>query len=120
MKTKPSLSYIPTIIKRGDKLHITRRVKGVYEYGEYKQGKECCFNAIGHVQPITGKELLNVADGERHKGHYNIWTEFKLITKDVVRNKCDNLTYEVEIVENWGAYVKARAVLEDGQENASD
>jgi hypothetical protein len=100
----------PKLITKGERL-CTRRRSGRYEKGVWVSNDPVTAIFTANVQPITGKELLQVPEGERNREHLAFFTGYKLAVKDEVER--DGKVFEIHKVENWGAYVKATGVLKD-------
>jgi len=88
------------------------------ETGLAKDRQIQCFSAEGAVQPLTGRELLQVEEGDRHREHQNIFTACELEDTDTICYK--NKNYEVQNIECWndsqqciGPYFKVRVVQKD-------
>lgn len=101
----------PQIIKQGEEIVVFRKTQGHYENGHYDEGKKCEFKINASVQPLTGYETLQVAEGNRTKEHLNILTHFKMQVNDLINR--NSREYEVQNVEDWDSFVKARVVLKD-------
>lgn len=70
----------------------------------------------GNVQPVTGRDLLIVPEGDRSKEQFSIYSAFAFALNDeVLRN---GFVYQVQSVEEWGSYYKARIMREDVGANA--
>ena len=110
-----NLHKIPYIITKGECAKVCRKAKGAYVDGFYSDGKSCEFDIVASIQPLTGREILQVPEGDRLREHFNIFSEFKMQVNDVMIK--DSLKYEVQKVEDWNEYTKSIAVLNDGQEN---
>jgi len=103
-----------------NKFCVIRFVDGQYnpETGLPKKRRKKEFRVKGAVQPLTGREILQMPEGDRKKRHLNVWTFFELKHQDVVEFKGE--LYEPKIIEEWddlncGPYFKARIVLRDAQ-----
>lgn len=85
--------------------------------GIYIRGPQEEFSAKGSIQPLSGREVLQLVEADRKKEQINVWTVCKLKLNDIVI--CDDKRFEVQNVENWGEYTKSRAALidEDDQRN---
>lgn len=107
------MSLLPkvTLISTGEKLNVRRygSVDWVKGRPENQKCEEFCI--VANVQPLTGKEVLKLEEGERTKDHLNLWTKGDIRKKDVVK-RCNEL-YEVQNVEMWQSHRKARMVLID-------
>ena len=64
-----------------------------------------------NVQPVSGRELLLVPEGDRFKEMYSVWSEGQFKVNDrVVR---EGANFQVQSVEYWGSYSRARIVRVD-------
>ena len=76
------------------------------------------FVGKGAIQPLTGRELLQLEEGDRKKRHMWLWTFTEIILEDVIEFEAES--FEVRSVEKWddlefAPYFKARMVLRDVQ-----
>lgn len=71
--------------------------------------KTFCFRGV--MFPITGKELLLVPEGDRFRQNIWVFTQGDLRDNDLV-TFCNN-PYEVQTVEEWGSFKRARAMRMD-------
>lgn len=79
---------------------VTRTAVGSYVAGRYVPGSAQDMDAAGNIQPLTGKELLQLPEGERQRQAKKIYTAFALENGDVV-TRADGIRYEVQAVEDW-------------------
>lgn len=117
------MSYTPQIIKQGARVKVVRYGEVKYQDGFPKRGKLGYFIAVASVQPVTGRELLQVPEGDRNREH------IYLFTKDDIR-KDDTIIYcgrefEVQVVDDWQnqgltlAHRRCRAILKDVNKSES-
>lgn len=85
--------------------------KAVFRNGFSVPGPSETFKDKASIQPLTGKDLLRLEEGDRRRQHVWIYTRAELRVGDVVTRKKEK--FEVQTVEDWGPFRKARAVLED-------
>ncbi|MDD5034852.1 MAG: hypothetical protein PHE55_08855 [Methylococcaceae bacterium] len=99
---------------------ITRKRKATGSYaslGRYTEGAETSATIVAHVQPISGRDLIQVEEGRRANAIITIYSKTELKTGDDTGVQPDTVTfggedYEVFKVEPWGdtgAYYKALA-----------
>ena len=69
------------------------------------------FTAQCSFQPLTGRETLQLPEGDRIKSHVKIYTSFAIKRDDIVER--DGESYEVQVVDKWGTYTKSIARLVD-------
>ena len=116
----------------GDECFSVKRNSTVVGDGvNYLDGKivkpaPLCFEVRGNIQPMNGKDLLLVPEGDRHKEQYWLYLPSNIITvenglevkdvtamllNDMVSRDCVN--YQVQTVEDWGSYCRARLMRID-------
>jgi hypothetical protein len=97
---------------------VTRSAQGSYVSGRFVPGAPTVTTAAGNVQPLSGKELLLLPEGERQRQVVKIYTGFALESGDIV-TRADGIQYDVQAVENWTAFAqphfKARLTRIEGQ-----
>jgi hypothetical protein len=97
---------------------VTRRSAGTYVSGRFVPGTGTDDDAKGNIQPLNGKELLQLAEGDRQRQGLKIYTAFALENGDTV-TRADGIAYEVQAVEDWTAFAqphyKARLLRIEGQ-----
>jgi len=124
--TQPTLSRTPDLMRRGESVVVERRCQGTYRAGEYIEGRCETFSVIANVQPITGYDLMQVPEGERHKRHFDVFTISRIKLDDIlVGPDCNStlgngLRYKIVAAEDWGRYHRCKARLVDGQENSGN
>ena len=95
------------IARFGKPLTVTRYAAGSYSNGNYVNGATSTFSIIMSVQPINGRELIYLPEGQRTRQFLTGYTETLLQTAnqeagtkaDVVAYNGRN--YEVQRVEYW-------------------
>ena len=92
---------------------VTRAAAGTYVLGRFVPGAAQVIDGQrGNIQPLTGKELQQLPEGDRQREAKKIYTAFALQNGDVVR--AGGVDYEVQAVEDWTAFAlphfKARLV----------
>lgn len=94
------------LMKCTETVCVERMSKATYVKG--RPSLEECekFDILANIQPVTGRELLMVPEGERSRNHLDVFTETRLKPKDVVVRFGER--FEVHFVEEWGPYFKAR------------
>lgn len=84
-------------------------ITGGYVDGVYQEGATSVFDAVMSIQPLSGKELLQLPEGERTRRHVKGYTATELKTADQAESrKADRVAYgdveyEVQNIETWGA-----------------
>lgn len=82
-------------------------------------GTVTTFTEKGNVQPLTGKDLQQVPEGERELEQLIIYTKFQLQNADVVVRDLNGKRCKVLRVEQWNsktgkvAHFRARAAVID-------
>lgn len=102
---------------RTEKIKVKRILNdGEYDSDGYPKKPRFEIREIeGNVQPVTGKELLEVPEGDRERQIFNVFSKEKLNPNDIViRN---NIEYEVRLNEDWNqgraAHNFARIIKKD-------
>lgn len=72
------------------------------------------------IQPLTGKEIIQLPESDRIRQPIRIYTDYQLDTNDIIVRKSDNKEYEIQSVENWAPFgrlqhYKAIGLLVDAQ-----
>lgn len=100
------------LIQNDEQLCVTR-----WPATQYKDGKPVNlspplkFMICGNVQPLSGKDLLIVPEGNRDKEQYWIFTQARLELADkITRN---GVNFEVQTSEGWGSFYQARIMRID-------
>lgn len=78
-------------------------------------GEEYC--ATGSLQPMGGRDLLLVPEGDRYKEQLWFFTSFCLKLNDRVR-RC-GVNYQVQSVQDWSTFFQARLMRIDLGKNAT-
>ena len=96
------------IARKGKEVTVKRYEASTIDHGRFVSGAETEFTAIISVQPVTGRELLNLPEAQRTKGVLKGYTVTELKTADETgKTKADVVVYkgknyEVQTVEDWG------------------
>lgn len=101
------------IIQSGEFLTLRRYdSEGKYYRGKFIRNRMYTEHQIQcSFQPITGREILQLPEGDRLKDHAKVYSEFAMKDGDVIVR--DGKTYEVQAAYLWGTYSKAIVVQED-------
>lgn len=101
---------------------IRRRTGGAYINGQWIEGTEAVIhkNVLVTITPLTGNELLLLAEGDRNKQPMNMFTILEDIElKDVVTRASDGLKYKILKTENYQRtalkHIKATMLLMEVQ-----
>lgn len=101
----------PSQIITTDETLIAVRVCVVYKDGKPQQKTADRVELIGNVQPLNGRELLLVPEGDRHKEQYWLWTTGDVRVNDRVM-RC-GVNFQVQTVQTWGSYSQALLMRDD-------
>lgn len=81
------------------------------------------FKMTCNVQPMTGRDLMLVPEGDRYKEQYWVWMNQRdkpLEINDRVQrrglddnNKETRVNFQVQEIQNWGSYTRARIMRID-------
>lgn len=109
-----------TIINGDENLAVSRVGQTIYPEGKPVQVGNLKFNITCTVQPLNGRDLLLVPEGDRFKEQYYLFAnglqKVLEISDRVIRQ---SVNYEVQSLENWGSYQRARIVRIDAGPNAT-
>jgi len=105
------------IISHDEKLLVTRDGPIRYIDGKPVKGQPTVFEICGNVQPIDGLQLLIVPEGDRHKEQYWVFTYDQPLLNDMITR--NGINYQVQLVQEWGSYRKARMMRIDVGPNAT-
>lgn len=117
----------PRIIKTDEILEVVRESAVTWPEGVPITHEEKVFTVRCNVQPVNGRDLLIVPEGDRFREQYYVWAMNPCPPMGVlnVNDRIQRLgvSFQVQQVENWGSYVKARMMAIDvgpnrGQPNA--
>lgn len=86
---------------------VTRSLGGEYIKGRFVAGNTETIKMVGSLQPIGGRELKHLEEGERIKDHYTFYSDERLSIvdasdlsqADVIQ--IDDDSYRVVSVEEW-------------------
>ena len=121
------------ILSKDEELSFFRNGAVTYIDGKPVKHEPITFKVIGNVQPMNARDLLMVPEHDRFKEQYFLWMENKQFavksgldweanpaivrTNDILTRLGAN--YQVQSVENWGSYTKARIMRLDIGPNAT-
>lgn len=100
-----------TLISGGLSFSVYRNDGYEFVKGRPQITGKTSFTIKGNIQPLTGSEILRLEEGDRTRDQFNLWTKSKLMKHDIVIY--ESRKYQVEIVEEWQSYNKARIVRMD-------
>lgn len=122
------------IITHDETFRITREGEVIIVDAKPIKRNLVVFTVCGNIQPMNGRDLLLVPEGDRHKEQYWLFynnssiivekgLEIKTDPTSIIVN--DRMTrfavnFQVQSVENWGTYSRARIMRIDVGPYASD
>jgi hypothetical protein len=88
---------------------VTRFAQSSWTDGEHVRGAPSTFDIVASIQPLTGRELQDLPEGQRNVGNLNCYTETLLLTGEdqAAPDRLDykGTDYEVQAVEDWTDHV---------------
>jgi hypothetical protein len=108
----------PSEIMRTDTT-VTVVRDGAVQYVDGKPvvARQTQFTVYGSIQPLVGRDLLLVPEGDRYREQYWIWTPNDLRINDRVIYCGAN--YQVQTVQSWRSYNQVRIMRIDVGRNAT-
>lgn len=112
-------------------VEVHRRVKTVYVDGKPVDKPDRSFRIRASVQPLSGRDLLLVPEGQRFKEQYFVYTLGDVESRDLIRLPEDGsieeadgpkpppsplkfkVNYQIQEVEFWSSYRRARIMRVD-------
>ena len=93
---------------------------GDYVDGHRVSAADDTFKGEGSIQPLNGKEILQLPESDRVRQAVKIYTSLSMEVNDKMIRISDNAEFEVHSVENWGVFnmlqhYKVTALLKDVQ-----
>jgi len=82
-----------------EKINIERPTESYDDYGRPIKSSELFKNIVASVQPLSGQEILLLAEGDRLRHPLWIYTKFAIQVDDIVIRNGDN--HKAIKVENW-------------------
>lgn len=113
------LSVLPRIITADETLTVIREDTQVDAMTTYVDGKPVklgfsTFTVTANVQPMSGKDLMLVPEGDRSKDQYWVYATpaaMALQLNDKIHRK--GVVYQVQSVQGWECYYQARIMAID-------
>lgn len=116
-----------TIITKDEVFSVTREGEVIIVDGKPIKRFLVSFTVRGNIQPLNGRDLLLVPEGDRFKEQYWIFYNNQSIVVDegldieadptsiIVNDRMTRLSvnFQVQSVENWGSYSRARIMRID-------
>lgn len=91
----------------GSTVTVTRFAAGAYVNGEYVAGATSTFTTIMSIQPMSGRELLNLPEAQRTRQYAKGFASVELFTVQTSPSKRADMiafqgkNYEVQKVQYW-------------------
>ena len=102
------------IINYDEQIPVVRENEVIYLEGKPIKRQIADFTITCNVQPLDGKDLLLVPEGDRFKEQYTLFTnntQTPLLDNDRVVRR--GISFQVQNVEQWGSYQKCRIMRID-------
>lgn len=102
------------IMNKDEVLTVTREGVTTYVDGRAVHASSSTFQLVTNVQPVNGRDLLLLPEGDRFKEQYYLYSEKKqgpLQVNDIVVRNAVN--FAVQSVEDWGTFNRARMMRID-------
>lgn len=117
------------IMTKDEELDVVRDLSAVYKHGKLQKYETLEFKIRCNVQPLNSRDLLMVPEGDRFKEQYWVYVQnyrpqpltangsnpyestSSLLVNDRVSR--DTVNYQVQSVEDWGKYSRARIMRID-------
>lgn len=123
-----------TIITKDESFSCTREGEVIILDGKPIKRFLVKFSVRGNIQPMSGRDLLLVPEGDRFKEQYWLFYNNSSIVVDegldiqadptaiIINDRMTRLgvNFQVQTVENWGSYSKARIMRVDVGPYATD
>ena len=104
-------------IQNDERLKVERKSGTQWIDGKLSPGQTSAFSIRANVQPLDGRQLLLVPEGDRTKEQYWLYTATEVRLGDQVV-RC-GVNFQIQQVENWGSFFMARIMRIDVGPNAS-
>ena len=86
-------------------ISIEHTGRGYDNVGNYKQGVDSDTTIDANVQPLSGKEIEQLAEYDKERRHLYLWTKTALNTRQYIVYETDE--FEISKVELWRGYYRA-------------
>ena len=85
-----------------EEITITRVLNGTHEKGQWVEGDKDTFsNVLVNIQPLPGKELLQLPESDREKAIAKIYSKTEIKLSDRITRTLDGLDYKLLEVRDW-------------------
>lgn len=100
------------LIQNAEVVTIRRREAGKFYKGKWITSNRFEeFEVEGSFQPTSGRETLQLPEGDRTKSHVSFYSKFQVKRDDIIERNGEQ--YEVQILNNWDTFTVAIARLVD-------
>lgn len=101
------MSSADIILRKGHPVGLNRYTPGAYVDGKYDEGPTDNFTIIMSIQPLNGKEMLQLSEGQRTRNYVKGYCAERLnvaniedsIRADIIVD--DGVFFEVQSCEPW-------------------
>ena len=102
------------IIDEDESLQVIREGEVVYVDGKPVKRRILDFTLTCNVQPVEGRDLLLVPEGDRFKEQYFLFTNnMEVPLRDNDRVVRRNVNFQTQSVQNWGSFQECRIMRID-------
>lgn len=100
---------VASAIRKRAKLHNYKTPQAAVVNEGYASTTYTLGTIKAHVQPLSGKELRDVPEGQNATDMRNVWSETQMAVRDLI--EIDGLDFEIKNVQYWdeGRFWWARA-----------
>jgi hypothetical protein len=105
------------LISLGESVVVERPTAITFEDGKPVTSVDESFRVNASVQPVSGRELQITPEGDRMKEQVWVYTDTVLLANDIVTHR--GVRFQVQSIEKWPGYVRARGVRIDVGEHAA-
>jgi hypothetical protein len=112
-----SLQAPSQIINNDETFAVIREGCVQFVDGKPVKSKISRFQIRGTIQPLNGRELLLVPENDRFKEQYWVYSQNEILVNDRFI-RC-GVNFQVQDVEAWGSFFKARLMRIDVGPNAT-
>ncbi len=100
-----------------ESITLTRKAAGTYINGHYVDGAGTSSTIEANVQPLTGKEILQLAEADRNRESLKAFSTSEIRVNDIITRS--SKTYEVQKVADFSVqsipHYEAVMLLIEGQ-----
>ena len=111
------LDNVPMVFSGAPTFRVDRATAVSFEDGKAETTSGETFYVPANVQPVSGRELAILPEGDRVKEQIWFYTAASIFLNDVVTAK--GARFQVQVVEAWPGYVRARCARIDAGDHAA-